>query len=67
MTSVLLVVDAQQNMLLPPEPVPDAATISQAIECTLRDAQPAVDVAASVEAELADAGVQITEAADLTF
>lgn len=41
MTSVLLVVDAQQNMLLPPEPVPDAAAVSHAIERTLRDAREA--------------------------
>ncbi|HEX5120640.1 MAG TPA: isochorismatase family protein [Pseudonocardiaceae bacterium] len=41
MTSVLLVVDAQQNMLRPPEPVPDAATVGVAIERTMAAARSA--------------------------
>ncbi|HEY1573410.1 MAG TPA: isochorismatase family protein [Pseudonocardiaceae bacterium] len=41
MTSVLLVVDAQRNMLLPPEPVPDAAGVGPAIERTIAVARSA--------------------------
>lgn len=40
-TSVLLLVDVQRNMLLPPEPVPDAATVGPAIERVLRQARAA--------------------------
>ncbi len=39
MTSVLLLVDVQRNMLLPPEPVPDAATVALAIETVLDKAR----------------------------
>lgn len=41
MTSVLVVVDAQADMLLPPEPVPDAATVGPAIERVLTRAREA--------------------------
>jgi nicotinamidase-related amidase len=41
MTSVLLLVDVQQNMLLPPAPVPGAAAVSAAIEDVLGDARSA--------------------------
>jgi nicotinamidase-related amidase len=41
MTSVLLVIDAQRNMLLPPEPVPDAPAVGAAIEATVAAARSA--------------------------
>lgn len=41
MTSVLLVVDVQADMLLPPEAVPDAATVGPAIEQVLDQARAA--------------------------
>jgi nicotinamidase-related amidase len=41
MTSVLLVVDAQRNMLLPPEPVPDAPAVGAEIERTIEAARAA--------------------------
>jgi nicotinamidase-related amidase len=41
MTSVLLVVDAQRNMLLPPESVPDATVVGPAIEAVLTRARAA--------------------------
>jgi nicotinamidase-related amidase len=41
MTSVLLVVDVQADMLLPPEPVPDAGTVGPAIERVLDRARAA--------------------------
>ena len=39
MTSVLLLVDVQRNMLRPPEPVPDAATVGPVIEAVLAKAR----------------------------
>lgn len=41
MTSVLLVIDAQRNMLLPPEPVPDATVVDAAIEQAIAAARAA--------------------------
>jgi nicotinamidase-related amidase len=41
MTSVLLLVDVQRNMLEPPTPVPDAAAVSAAIEDILSRARAA--------------------------
>lgn len=41
MTSVLLLVDVQADMLLPPEPVPDAATVGPAIRHVLDQARAA--------------------------
>ncbi len=41
MTSVLLLVDVQADMLLPPEPVPDAAAVGPAIERALASARAA--------------------------
>ena len=41
MTSVLLVVDAQRNMLLPPEPIPDADRVGAAITEVLAKARAA--------------------------
>ncbi|HEX3648979.1 MAG TPA: isochorismatase family protein [Pseudonocardiaceae bacterium] len=41
MSSVLLVIDAQRNMLLPPEPVPDASSVGAAIERTIAAARSA--------------------------
>lgn len=41
MASVLLLVDVQKNMLLPPEPVPDADSVAVAIEEVLERARSA--------------------------
>ena len=41
MTPVLLLVDAQKNMLLPPAPVPDAGTVGPLIEDLLKRARAA--------------------------
>jgi nicotinamidase-related amidase len=41
MTSVLLLVDVQKNMLEPPEPVPDADTVAEEIKDLLGRAQSA--------------------------
>jgi nicotinamidase-related amidase len=41
MAPVLLLVDVQRNMLLPPEPVPGAETVSKAIEDVLQQARAA--------------------------
>ena len=41
MTSVLLLVDVQKNMLQPPEPVPDAATVGEEIKDLLGRARSA--------------------------
>jgi nicotinamidase-related amidase len=41
MTTVLLLVDVQRNMLEPPEPVPQAETVGAAIEDLLERARSA--------------------------
>ncbi|MGQ0841087.1 isochorismatase family protein [Actinokineospora sp.] len=41
MTEVLLLVDVQRNMLLPPEPVPDAAPVTRAVSDLLARARTA--------------------------
>lgn len=40
-SGVLLLIDVQKNMLLPPEPVPDAATVGPAIAAVLAEARAA--------------------------